>query len=36
LLDKKVGEKIGVFIEWIGDFRSDEAASHLLNAGAPI
>jgi hypothetical protein len=34
VLDKKVGEKSGVFLEWIGDFRSDEGASHLLNAGA--
>jgi len=34
VLERKVGEKAGVFIEWIGDFPSDAGAHHLLNSGA--
>ena len=34
VLEKKVGDKAGVFIEWVGDFPSDTTARHLLNSGA--
>jgi hypothetical protein len=34
VLERKLGEKAGVFIEWIGDFPSAATARHLLNSGA--
>jgi hypothetical protein len=34
VLERKVGEKVDVFIEWVGDFPSDAAARQLLNSGA--
>jgi len=33
VLERKFGEKAGVFIEWIGDFPSAATARHLLNSG---
>jgi hypothetical protein len=33
-LERKVGNKAGVFIEWVGDFPSDAGARHLFNSGA--
>lgn len=33
VLERKLGEKAGVFVEWVGDFPSNETASHLLNSG---
>jgi hypothetical protein len=34
VLERKIGEVAGVFIEWVGDFPSDAGARHLLNSGA--
>jgi hypothetical protein len=34
VLERKIGEKAAVFVEWIGDFPSDAPAGHLLNSGA--
>jgi len=34
VVERKVGENAGVFIEWVGDFPSDAGARHLLNSGA--
>jgi hypothetical protein len=34
VLERKLSEKAGVFIEWVGDFPSDAGARHLLNSGA--
>jgi hypothetical protein len=33
VLERKLGERAGVFIEWVGDFPSDAAARHLFNSG---
>jgi hypothetical protein len=34
VVERKVGEKAGVFIEWVGDFPSGDGARHVLNSGA--
>jgi hypothetical protein len=34
VLERKLGERAGVFIEWVGDFPSEAGARHLLNSGA--
>ena len=36
VVERKVGEKAAVFIEWVGDFPSDEPARHLPNSGAVL
>ena len=33
VLEKKVDEKVSLFIEWVGDFPDGESVSHLLNSG---
>jgi hypothetical protein len=35
-VERKVGEKAAVFIEWVGDFPSDAPARHLANSGAVL
>ena len=34
VLERKVDENAGMFIEWVGDFPSEVGARHLLNSGA--
>jgi hypothetical protein len=34
VLERKLGEKAAVFIEWVGEFPSAAPASHLVNSGA--
>ena len=34
VLERKLGEKAALFLEWIGEFPSNAPAGHLLNSGA--
>jgi hypothetical protein len=34
VLERKLGQKAAVFLEWIGEFPSNAPAGHLFNSGA--